>query len=150
MTGRRVLPWIALAAVLVVALVIGARQGGGSHTLDGRVHRIASELRCPTCRSQSMADSDAEAAKAGVREIRSQVQAGRSDAEIRGYFVARYGDDIILKPRGRGFAALVWILPVVVFAAALTGLAVAFVRWRPSGAKATEDDRRLVQEALDG
>src|SRR3989442_1671974 len=64
MSARRILPWLALVAVLVVALVVGTRGESGKLTVDQRVHRVADELRCPTCRSQSMADSDAAAAKA--------------------------------------------------------------------------------------
>jgi len=150
MSARRILPWLALVAVLVVALVVGTHGKSGKLTVDQRVHRVADELRCPTCRSQSMADSDAAAAKAGRLEIRRRVVAGETDAQIRASFVRSYGDDILLKPRGQGVAALVWALPVVAFAAALAGLAFAFVRWRPSGAHATDDDRRIVREALDG
>jgi len=148
-TARRVIPWLALLAILVVALVVGTHGKSGRLTVDQRVHRVADELRCPTCRSQSMADSDAAAAKAGRLEIRRRVLAGESDAQIRASFVRSYGDDILLKPRGRGVAALVWILPVVAFALALAGLGFAFVRWRPSGARATDDDRRIVGEALE-
>src|SRR5439155_12319481 len=82
-TARRVIPWLALLAILVVALVVGTHGKSGRLTVDQRVHRVADELRCPTCRSQSMADSDAAAAKAGRLEIRRRVLAGESDAEIR-------------------------------------------------------------------
>lgn len=146
MRGR--LSWIVLAVVLVGALIVGSRPDDGPRTAADRVRAIASELRCPTCRSQSALESDAEVSRAMRDEIRRRVEAGRSDEQIRAYFVSKFGKDILLRPEGSGVTALVWILPVVAFAGAVAGLAVAFRRWRPRAVTVSEDDRRLVEEAL--
>src|SRR5437764_174819 len=58
------LPWIAMVLILAVAFAIGARGRSGPVTDAQRVRHIASEIRCPTCRNQSAAESDAAAAKA--------------------------------------------------------------------------------------
>jgi cytochrome c-type biogenesis protein CcmH len=81
-------------------------------------------------------------------EIARRVDAGETDAEIRAYFVSKFGKDILLRPEGHGVTALVWILPVVALVAAVAGLVVAFRRWRPHAVTVTDDDRRLVDEAL--
>jgi cytochrome c-type biogenesis protein CcmH len=82
-------------------------------------------------------------------EIRRRVTAGEADAEIRAALVARFGTDILLKPQGRGVAALVWALPVAGLVCAVAGLAVAFRRWRPRrGVTASPDDRARVARAL--
>ena len=127
---RRSLPWLALAAVLAVALVVGAGRHGGRATPAQRAHRIAGELRCPTCRSLSAAESDAKAAKAVRDEIARRVRAGESDSEIRAYFVSRYGRDILLEPEGTGVAAIVWVLPVAAVVCGIAGLALYFRRRR--------------------
>ena len=146
---RRWLPWLALAVVLTGALVVGSRPDDGPRTSDDRVRAIASELRCPTCRSQSALESDAEVSRAMRDEIRERVEAGESDGEIRAYFVSKFGRDILLRPEGSGVTALVWILPVVAFVAAVAGLVVAFRRWRPrTDVAPSDDDRRLVEDAL--
>lgn len=147
---KRWIPWLLLAAVVAGSLLLGARGEGGPETAASRARRLAAELRCPTCRSQSALESDAQVARAVRAEIRRLIDEGRTDAEIRAYFVDRYGRDILLRPEGRGVSALVWVLPVVAFVCALAGLVAAFRRWRPTGATVTEDDRRLVREAMGG
>lgn len=143
-------PWAALALVLVVALAVGSRSDSGPTTSADRVRHIAAELRCPTCRSQSALESDAEVSRAMRAEIQRRVDDGETDAEIRAYFVSKFGKDILLRPEGRGVSALVWILPVVALVAAIAGLVVAFRRWRPREVTVSDEDRRLVDDALQG
>ena len=146
--SRRAASWWLLAVVLGAALFVGG-QGDGSPPTDAeRAHRIASEIRCPTCRSQSAADSDAPAAQFVREEILRRVQEGQSDGQIRAYFVDRYGESIRLNPSRRGVGAVVWALPVLAVAATIAGLVVAFRRWRPTRRRASADDRALVEQAL--
>lgn len=147
-TRSRLGMWAALAVVLIGALAVGARGDGRPPTDAERAHHLAITLRCPTCHSQSMANSDAPAAQAGRDEILRRVKAGQSDAEIKAFFVSRYGDAILLDPPNRGVSALVWVLPVLAVVAAVAGLAFAFGRWRPRRRHASADDAALVHEAL--
>jgi cytochrome c-type biogenesis protein CcmH len=126
---KKWLPWVALAVVLLVALAIGTRDRS-TQTLDGHVRRVASQLRCPTCQGESVADSNASSSEAIREEIRTRIQQGQSDGEIRLFFVSHFGQDIVLKPPSSGASGLVWALPVMVFVAAAAGLVVAFRRWR--------------------
>jgi cytochrome c-type biogenesis protein CcmH len=146
---RRVLPWAALAAVVVAALVVAAGAGRPSRSPAARTHRLAAELRCPVCQGLSVADSPSSTARAIVADIRRRVDAGQSDAEIRQAYVDRYSEQILLEPRGSGFGALVWALPVAALVLGGGGLVLAFRRWRRQPALTpTEDDRRLVDQAL--
>jgi len=145
---RRV-SWIVLAVVVIVSLVIGATGSRGPRTEADRVRAIASNVRCPTCRSLSAAESDAKAAQAVREEIRARIRRGQSDAGIRGYLASRYGDDILLKPDATGIAGLVWSLPVALGIVAVAGLVAAFRRWRRMGpVDVSDEDRALVETAL--
>ena len=148
---RRWAPWAALAAVLLVALAAGTGGDGGPKPVAERVDSITEGIRCPTCRSQSAADSDAPAARAIRTEVERRLRAGQGDAEIRAYFVSKYGKDILLTPEGTGVAALVWVLPVAALVGAAAALAVAFRRWRAAGTATgppSAEDRDLVERAL--
>ncbi len=147
---RRGLQWIALAVVLGVALSIGAARDNGPRTEAERVEAVASEVRCPTCRGLSAAESDAKAAGAIRREIRDRLRDGQSPDEIRAYLVSRYGEEALLRPSGGGVTALVWAVPAA--ALVIAGAGVGYVLWR-GRARATagfvsEADRALVDDAL--
>ena len=95
-----------------------------------------------------MATSNAPTSVAGRAEIARRLEAGQSSAEIRAFFASRYGDSVLLTPKGSGFDALIWILPVIVLVVGFAGLTAAFVRWRRlAPAAPTADDRELVDEA---
>ena len=47
--------------------------------------------------------------------IREQVSAGRSDDEIKSFFVDRYGEFILMEPRASWRTALVWVFPGAAF-----------------------------------
>ncbi|MDQ4131673.1 MAG: cytochrome c-type biogenesis protein CcmH [Actinomycetota bacterium] len=138
-----------MAVVLGGALAVGARGDGGPATIEERLRSITSEIRCPTCRSQSVADSDAPAARFMRDEVRQRLQAGESDGEITAYLVSRYGDDIRLEPERTGVAGLVWVLPVAGVLIAVTGLGLVFRRGRRRPAETVSAaDRARVEQAL--
>jgi len=97
----------------------------------------------------SAAESDAAASAAIRDEIRSRIQQGQTDAQIKGYLVSRFGPDILLTPPASGVSSLVWILPVAAFICAIGGLTVAFRRWRGrAGVHPSAEDELLVERAL--
>ncbi|MCV0383784.1 MAG: cytochrome c-type biogenesis protein CcmH [Erythrobacter sp.] len=55
-------------------------------------------LRCLTCQSQSIADSDAPMAGDMRHQVRIRIASGESPDEIRGWLVERYGDYVSYKP----------------------------------------------------
>jgi cytochrome c-type biogenesis protein CcmH len=61
---------------------------------DGLVH----ELRCMQCQNQSIADSPVGLAEDLRRDVREQIIAGKTDAQIRDSMVARYGNIILFRP----------------------------------------------------
>ena len=146
---RRWLPWAALVAVVVVALGVGTfDRGSGSRSDADRAQSLAESFRCPTCRGQSVADSDAPAAQAIRQQIDRQIDSGASDAEIRDYVLSRYPRSEQVPPRS-GLAGLIWALPVAALVIAVAVLAFAFRRWRVVADRggASEEDRVLVERA---
>ena len=126
---RRWGAWVVLLVVVAGALVVGT-QDSGAKTDSERVQSIAKSVRCPTCRGQSVADSDAPAAANVRKDIERRVADGQSNDDIRSALAARFGDSILLTPPRDGVAGLVWVLPVIGLVAAIAGITFAFRRWR--------------------
>lgn len=110
--------------------------GPDGAALDQLTAQVAAQLRCPVCRNQSVLESSATLSQEMQREIRRRLAAGDSPAEVKQYFVSRYGEWILLQPPAEGINLLVYILPAL---ALLAGLVLAWRQIR-SWAAAGEGD----------
>ncbi len=105
----------ALFALLVQLIFFAGRLfAAPAPDLDDQTRAIATELRCVVCQNLSVADSPSEMAQQMRAIVREQVQAGKSPEQIKDFFVSKYGEWVLLKPKTTGFSALLWILPYVV------------------------------------
>jgi cytochrome c-type biogenesis protein CcmH len=149
MKRTRLIGWLAMAAVLVVALAAGVVDDGGPSTPEARARSLAETVACPACDGQSVAESDAAASR-GIRTlIAERIEQGASDDAIRDELVATWGESILLTPDSSGVGGLVWVLPVVALVVALAGVSYVFWRWRRTAAvHASDADRELVDRAL--
>ena len=86
---------------------------------EARARDLMESLRCLTCQSQSIADSDAAMAGDMRHQVRTRIAAGESPEAIRAWLVARYGDYVSYRPQ---LSTLTWPLfavPLGLLAAAL-------------------------------
>jgi cytochrome c-type biogenesis protein CcmH len=111
---------VALTIVLA-AVVVFASAATATQVSDETVHDVAGELRCVVCQNLSVADSPSEMAAHMRAIVREQLEAGETPGQVRKYFVARYGEWILLAPRRTGFNLLVWGFPI---AAIVVGLVI--------------------------
>lgn len=81
--------------------------------LERQMLDIAKDLRCAVCQNQPVSESNADLARDMRAIIREQLEAGKSREEIVDYFVARYGEYVLLKPPYRGTGFPLWIVPLV-------------------------------------
>jgi cytochrome c-type biogenesis protein CcmH len=91
-----------------------------------RFHNLVAELRCVMCQNQSLADSNAQIAVDLRREVLDLMREGRSDAEVRDFLVARYGEFVLYRPRVSSRTWLLWFGPL------LFALAGGWFVWRMS------------------
>lgn len=140
-SSRMARPLLVAIAVLVLlgaaGLGLWAATDSPTATPEQQVMTIAASLRCPTCQGLSVADSAAPIAVSMREIITEQVAEGRTPEEIRGYFVARYSEWILLSPSTDGLGWLVWGLPVMAVLGG-AGVAVSFTRRRPTAVSAAD------------
>ncbi len=129
-----------IVAPVIVAIVVGSVALGSAHAvepdevlanaaLEARARAISTELRCLVCQNQAIDDSNAPLAKDLRVVVRERLTAGDSDADVRRYVVARYGEFVLLKPTFGWHTLILWATPLALLLA--TGLALA--RQRSSG-----------------
>lgn len=119
--------------------------------LERHMLEIASHLRCTVCQNQPVSESEADLARDMRQIIREQLIAGKSDKEIVDYFVARYGDYILMKPPYEGPGIWIWIGPLALFgllgAAAFAYLRRASRAPLPPPPQISAEDAERIREA---
>ena len=90
---------------------------------EQHAHLLFRQVRCLVCQNESIDDSEAPLAGDLRHLIRQQVAAGRSDADVRAFLVARYGEFVLLKPPFSPANAALWLTPFVIVGAGLAVLA---------------------------
>jgi cytochrome c-type biogenesis protein CcmH/NrfF len=110
---RLVLPVVALA-IIVAGLW---PQPSSPPTTQERVDTLASNIRCPFCGGESIADAPSQIARDLEVIIAEQVGDGRTDEEIYDYFEARYGEAALIDPPLTGWGWVLWAGPLVLLLA---------------------------------
>ncbi len=110
---------LALAAVVVFGLISPSRQD--------RLAALSDRLACPVCNGQSIADSPAQTAREMRAIAAEKLAAGESEEDIIDFFVAAYGDSVVIDAPLSGRTLPLWIAPTVVL---VGGLALVSTRLR--------------------
>ena len=86
---------------------------------EQKARALMETLRCLTCQSQSIADSDAPMAGDMRHEVRSRIGAGAEPEEVRAWLVERYGDYVSSRPQVSSITWPLFAIPAVLLVAAL-------------------------------
>lgn len=143
--------WVVLALTAFLAQAREAAPLAADEATEQRLVAISSELRCLVCQNESLAGSHADLAKDLRREIREQISAGRSDAEIREFMVSRYGDFVLYRPPLKATTWLLWFGPALFLVVGVAALLV-YLRRRDAAlgeAPLSPDEARHAQRLLD-
>lgn len=146
--GLRLMLFAAASSLLLFAAFANAQPAKPeappqftSTAEEKRFHALVSELRCVMCQNQSLADSNAQIARDLRDEVLELMRQGKSDAEIKDFLVARYGEFVLYRPQVESSTWLLWFGPALVLLAG--GFIVAgLVRRRAAGNTTAADDEQ--------
>jgi len=121
-TVARLFSSLAVGFVVIASLFAGAalaqrapqRLAGDplEPALEARVQALGKGLRCAVCQGLSITDSPSSMARAQLEKVRELVAEGKTDEEVRDYFIARYGEWVLLDPPAHGANWIVWLGPL--------------------------------------
>ncbi len=129
---------------LFLAVIIQPLHGASTSEIEDRTREISTELRCVVCQNLSVADSPSEMAQQMRAIVREQVQAGKTTEQIKEFFVSKYGDWVLLRPKTTGVSALLWILPYVVLVCGIIAALWFIRRWTKNKPPAEVSTRESV------
>jgi len=108
---------------LVLSLILPAtalgQEGRSTPSADGTgkdalQRELEYEIMAPCCFGSTVGDHDSEAARQVKAQIARLLAEGRTKEEILDMYVALYGEQILARPRARGFNLLAYIMPPLI------------------------------------
>jgi cytochrome c-type biogenesis protein CcmH len=137
---------VAAFIALSLAFISSPAPAQGPTPTDDEVNRIAKQLYCPVCESTPLDVCPTEACRQWRDLIRTMLAEGKSEAEIKQYFVTQYGVRVLDEPPNR---LLTYLVPGI--AILLGGLLLlrGFQMWmKPSGIEtdAVEIEQKPAQD----
>ena len=157
-TLRASIWWLALAVVVVGAAACLATDEVPD--LERRAQQINKSVMCPVCPGESIDQSQHPLAVQMRSAVDEKLGEGWSDAQVREFFVERYGPVVLMEPPAEGVHLAAWIVPPLGTILAIAALYVVIrlmARRRPGPAAAdsmtaAERDEYVarVEAALEG
>lgn len=135
---------VALAILIAFVLTLVSQTAAlaqGPTPTDDEVNRIAKEMYCPVCENTPLDVCPTEACRQWRDLIRSMLAEGKSEEEIKQYFVAQYGIRVLAEPPNR---LATYLIPTIAILLGAFLLFRGFQMWmRPSitGANAAESEQ---------
>lgn len=83
---------------------------------EAKAHILMETIRCLTCQSQSIADSNASMAADLRSQIRERIAAGEQPEAIRAWLIERYGDWVSYTPTAEPITWPLWAAPLLLLA----------------------------------
>lgn len=142
---RRSRLYVLLFCVLLFSLVLAGLAAvpvsaqGSQPPTDDEVNAIAKQLYCPVCENTPLDVCPTQACAQWRDLIRLMLSQGKSEQEIKDYFVLNYGARVLSEPPRQGLNWLAYIVPPVIIVLGAFVLFRAFRAWkRPVAAAPAE------------
>lgn len=108
---------IALLLILWAGPAVYVSSATEDPAVSERVRTLAGQLRCLVCQNQTLADSQADLAVDLRNQIAFMIKTGKTDQEIVGFFVERYGDFVLYRPPLKPATYVLWFTPFLLLLA---------------------------------
>lgn len=144
MGSSRITFYVLLLTLILTVLLGTPVFAQGPTPTDDEVNRIAKQLYCPVCESTPLDVCPTEACRQWRDVIRTMLGEGKSEAEIKQYFVEQYGARVLDEPPNK---LVSYLVPAVAILLGAFMLFRGFQMWmKPSMTEAGPADAKPVQD----
>ncbi len=118
--------------------------------LEARARGLAQEICCLVCQNEPIDSSNADLARDLRILVRERIVAGDSDADVKAFLVARYGDYVLFDPPMKLTTYALWFGPALILLLGALGVFLYFARARqaPAAAAPLSAEERARLERL--
>jgi cytochrome c-type biogenesis protein CcmH len=109
-----VVPAVASFPHAALAAATAVPETFSDPAMESRARHLQRQLRCLICQGESIDESNSSFAVDVRRLVREQMVEGKSDQQVLDFFMARYGDAILMKPPLQVDTWLLWLGPLAV------------------------------------
>ena len=155
--------WFLLALALLTAIPLAASAPARAvepdemlddPVLEARARALSQEIRCLVCQNEPIDSSNADLARDLRLLVRERIVAGDSDADVKAFLVARYGDYVLLDPPMKSTTYALWFGPVLILLLGALGVILYFARARQAQTPAaamplSAEERARLERLLD-
>lgn len=143
MRSLRIAFCVLLVGIVLAGLSTRLVSAQGPTPTDDEVNRIAKQMYCPVCESTPLDVCPTEACRQWRDLIRTMLAEGKSEEEIKQYFVAQYGVRVLAEPPNR---LVSYLVPGVAILLGAFLLLRGFQMWIKPAATGAEGDTKSVQD----
>ena len=117
--SERIRNIVLIAIIATMALLLVATVSTRPASED-RVGELGSQIKCPVCQGESIADSPSQMARDMMDLVAERVDRGFSDEAIIDELLASYSGAVLLDPPVSGATLALWLAPIVAIAIGAT------------------------------
>jgi len=116
---------LSITAIVLMTVILVFVVASSPAEAD-RVEHLGTQIKCPVCQGESIANSPAPMARDMMALVSERVAEGASDTEIINELLSAYSGAVLLDPPASGATLVLWVAPL----AALAAGASIIVWWR--------------------
>ena len=147
--SKQIKTYLLLALTLVLAAVIAPAafaQEGTPVVSDDAVNQIAKQMFCPVCENVPLDVCPTQACHQWRETIRLMLGEGKTEEEIKAYFVLQYGDRVLAAPPPRGFNWLVYVVPPLLILVGLFFFSRMVKNWQTASKRAATSPAPTIED----
>jgi cytochrome c-type biogenesis protein CcmH len=118
--------------VLLAPGAAAAQTPAPAAVSQDQVNAVAQELFCPECENIPLDVCPSQACIDMRAEIRQKLEQGWTKAQIKQYYIERYGDRVVGAPPARGWNSLMYVIPPLAILASAVILYRVLRSWKRS------------------